>query len=80
MSQKNVSTNLRLKIRNYILYLEYYNKFENPKTILSKLTKKMYIDLFQQGYGTYFEDVFSPLGFIKTRKLCHFMEEITHQP
>jgi len=54
MTQKKINETLKLKIRNYILYIEYYNKFRNPKNILSKLTKKMYIDLFEKGYGSYF--------------------------
>jgi hypothetical protein len=54
MAQKNVHPSLRMKIRNYIFYIEYYNKFQNPEAILSKLTQKMRIDLYEKGYGSYF--------------------------
>lgn len=58
MDQKDVPSSLQLKIRNYIFYIEYYNKFQNPEPILAKLTKKMQIDLYYKGYGPHLEKIF----------------------
>ena len=38
--------------------------------ILAKLTSKMKIDLYEQGYGTPLQTLFSPLGFYKIKKIC----------
>ena len=52
MEQKDVPYALKVKIRNYIMYIEYYDKFNNPETIIDKLTRRMQIDLKEKGYST----------------------------
>lgn len=46
MKLNKVPSELQLKIRNYIFYREYYDKFKNPSQIVEKLSRKMQLDLF----------------------------------
>ena len=45
MNFKQVSEDLQLRIRNYIFYREYYDKFSNPELVIDKLSAKMQLDL-----------------------------------
>ena len=80
MISKGVPWPLQVRIRNYIFFVEHYNKFHNPGVVFKQLPHKLQMDLYQQAYSPTLTFIMDPVHFTDIRALCHGITEQVIQP
>ena len=77
---RNVPWPLQVRVRNYIFYVEYYNKFHNPDPVFKQLPHKLQMDMYVEAFGRFIMPLMQPIGYTNVREICHGLTETTIQP